>query len=162
MTYPTTESLTQSFALTHRLIKMQTDGLTNADSLLQLPFRGNCLNWVLGHILDGRNTALKRLGGSPVWDKSEIARYKQGSEPISCAEQALPLEKLLADLDQSQQRIAAALAEMSPEGLAATVDAGESKSLEQTLAGLHWHETYHTGQLEILRQLAGTDDVIIK
>jgi uncharacterized damage-inducible protein DinB len=162
MTCSTAESLIQSFALTHRLIKMQTDGLTNADSLLQLPFRGNCLNWVLGHILVDRNRVLKRLGESPVWDESEIARYKQGSEPIVSAEQALPLEKLLDDLDQSQQRIAAALAKISPEELAATVDAGGDKSLGQALAGSHWHETYHTGQLEILRQLAGTDDVIIK
>ena len=162
MTYPTTESLIQSFALTHWLIKMQTDGLTNADSLLQLPFRGNCLNWVLGHILDGRNTVLKHLGESPVWSESEIALYRQGSEPIVSAEQALPLEKLLDDLDQSQQRIADALAEMSPEELAAIADTGGGKSLGQTLAGSHWHETYHTGQLEILRQLAGTDDVIIE
>jgi hypothetical protein len=29
------------------IIKAQTEGLSHADSLLQLPFRGNCLNWVL-------------------------------------------------------------------------------------------------------------------
>jgi hypothetical protein len=29
------------------------------------------------------------------------------------------------------------------------------------LAGLLWHETYHLGQLELLRQLAGTDDALI-
>ena len=31
----------------------------------------------------------------------------------------------------------------------------------QALASQHWHETYHTGQLELLRQLAGTDDAIV-
>ena len=31
----------------------------------------------------------------------------------------------------------------------------------QHVAGLHWHETYHTGQLELLRQLAGKNDAII-
>jgi hypothetical protein len=29
------------------------------------------------------------------------------------------------------------------------------------IAGLHWHETYHTGQLDILRQLAGKDDGVL-
>lgn len=163
MANPTVESLARSFALTHRLIKMQTDGLTHEDSLLQLPFRGNCLNWVLGHIIEGRNSALKLLGKSPVWGGAEIARYGRGSEPISSAEQGLPLERLLEDLDQSQEHMASALAEMPPEGLAASVNSGAGeRSLGEALAFLHWHETYHTGQLEILRQLAGKNDCVIE
>jgi hypothetical protein len=29
------------------------------------------------------------------------------------------------------------------------------------LAGLYWHEAYHTGQTEYLRQLAGKDDCVV-
>lgn len=162
MTHPDAESLVQSFALTHRIIRMQTDGLTHANSLLQLPFRGNCLNWVLGHIIAGRNTALKLLREPPVWDKEDATRYSTGSEPIRMDEQALPLNRLLDDLDRSQQRIVASLEQIPPEGLAALVDSGRGeRPLGQTLAGLHWHETYHTGQLELLRQLAGKNDSLI-
>jgi hypothetical protein len=38
---------------------------------------------------------------------------------------------------------------------------GSERAVGQALAGLHWHETYHTGQLELLRQLAGKNDAII-
>lgn len=31
------------------IIDCQLKGLAHADTLRQLPFRGNCMNWVLGH-----------------------------------------------------------------------------------------------------------------
>jgi hypothetical protein len=162
MTHPDAETLLASFGLTHQLIRMQTDGLSHKDSLLQPPFRGNCLNWVLGHILEGRDTALTLLGESPVWDKEVVSRYGRGSEPITQDERALPLEKLLEGLDRSQERIEAALTCITPEGLATVVPyRGSQCPVGQALASQHWHETYHTGQLELLRQLAGTDDAIV-
>jgi hypothetical protein len=162
VTHPDAESLIQSFGVTHHIIRLQTDGLSHADSLLQPPFRGNCLNWVLGHILVGRNQVLNLLGEPPIWGEGERQLYESGSAPIMSEEQALPLDRLLADLDQSQQQIVTALEQISPENLGAVVEfRGSARPLGQALAGLHWHETYHTGQLELLRQLAGTNDAII-
>ncbi|MFC2037838.1 DinB family protein [Chloroflexota bacterium] len=162
MTHPDAESLIQSFGITHHLIILQLDGLSHADSLLQPPFRGNCLNWVLGHILVGRNQVLNLLGDPPIWGEGEQQRYETGSAPITGEDPALPLVRLLADLDQSQQQISAALEQTSPEDLGAVVQfRGSERPLGQAIAGLHWHETYHTGQLELLRQLAGTNDAII-
>ena len=37
----------------------------------------------------------------------------------------------------------------------------DDETLADWVAFLHWHETYHVGQLELLRQLAGTNDKII-
>ena len=162
MTYPDAATLSQSFKLTHSIIHMQTKGLSHADSLLQLPFRGNCLNWVLGHIVVGRNTVLELLSEPPVWDKGETARYESGSEEITREAQALPLDKLLHDLDQTQQQITAALERITAKDLASVVPfRGGQRPVGQAVAGQHWHETYHTGQLELLRQLAGTDDALI-
>ncbi|MFN2221726.1 MAG: DinB family protein, partial [Candidatus Promineifilaceae bacterium] len=108
-----------------------------------------------GHILAGRNEALSYLGAELIWDEAELARYKTGSPPITRADQALPLERLLRDFEESQQRIVTALESASAEALATIVDTrfGE-RPLGQHIDGLHWHETYHTGQLEILRALA--------
>ena len=39
------------YALSLRNLHMQTNGLAHQDSLMQLPFRGNCMNWTLGHVL---------------------------------------------------------------------------------------------------------------
>jgi hypothetical protein len=155
MTHPDAHSLSQSYGSTHWLINKLVDGLSNDDSLVQPPFEANCLNWVLGHILAGRNEALSYLKAEPIWDEAETARYKTGSPPITQADQALPLERLLSDFEESQKRIVAALENASPEDLATVVDTrfGE-RPMGQHIDGLHWHETYHTGQLEILRALA--------
>lgn len=162
MTHPDAETLIQSFRTTQWIVERQTEGLSHDDSVRQLPFRGNCLNWVLGHIANGRNTALKLLGALPIWDEATVALYQTGSEPIMGDGQELRLEQLLADLEQAAMRIKTALARISPQDLAALVEfRGSERSLGKTLDGLHWHETYHCGQLELLRQLAGKDDAII-
>jgi uncharacterized damage-inducible protein DinB len=155
MNFPDAESLTQSYATNHWLIKHLTDSLSDADSVVQPPYDGNCLNWVLGHIIAGRHTSLKLLGAKPVWSQEEIDRFKTGSPPVTNVEQALPLEKLFNDLDLSQERIAEALTLKSEFELLeeAETDRGV-KPIAQHLNGLHWHETYHTGQLELLRDLA--------
>jgi uncharacterized protein YciI len=160
--YPSGEALGGSFDVNRQVIEMQADGLTHADSLLQLPFRGNCLNWVLGHILANRNRVVDLLGETPFWSEEDVARYARGSEPIASEGQALPLERLLEDLERSQGLIEAGLAQVAHRELAAPV-AGDKRgrALGELLVGLHWHETYHIGQLEILRQLAGKDDVVI-
>lgn len=47
------------------MINLQTDGLTDEDSMRQLP-HGNCLNWVLGHIATNRDGVLETLGEPPL------------------------------------------------------------------------------------------------
>jgi len=146
------------FSVNHRIIHRQIEGLTHEDSLRQLPFRGNCLNWVLGHIMASRNRVLTLLGQEPVWSEAETAPYVSGSEPITSGENAHRLEKIVADLDRSQEQIEAGLKQVSPEDLAR---AAGDQSVGEALAGLYWHEAYHTGQTEYLRQLAGKNDKVI-
>ena len=74
------------FKTNHWVVTHQTEGLTHEDSLLQLPFRGNCLNWVLGHILVSREQVLGMLGIEGSWTEEEIGRYKYDSEPITSAD----------------------------------------------------------------------------
>lgn len=158
MNYPDGPSMGQSYGNTQWLIKKHADGLSHADSVIQPPFQANCFNWVLGHILAGRNEALSYLGAPTLWKEEEIALYKTGSAPITEAKQGLLLGRLLADLDETQELIVARLGQISPEDLAEIVDTRFGKRpVGQHIAGLHWHETYHTGQLEILRELTSSD-----
>jgi uncharacterized damage-inducible protein DinB len=68
------------------------------------------------------------------------------------------LSQLQALLEESQTRILAGLACATPEFLAAKLD--EDTRAEHITFSI-WHETYHVGQLELLRQLAGKNDKII-
>lgn len=145
------------FGMNQRVIHMQTEGLTHEESLLTPPFRGNSLNWVIGHMIAGRSSALRLLGGTPVWSEQEAAPYVRDSEPIA-AEKAYRLEKLIADLDESQERLESALQDLTAQELG---QVNGDRTLGERLAFAYWHEAYHAGQTELLRQLAGMDDKII-
>ena len=140
------EILSLDYGRSTRLIARLAEGVTHEESLLQLPFKANCFNWVLGHIVAGRHMALEALGGAALWDEETVARYRGGSPPIISGEGARPLEKLLADLHESQERLAEALNGCTAEDLARVVGAGEdAEPLWQLLAGRRWHESYHIG-----------------
>jgi hypothetical protein len=159
MSYPDAEYISQSYASNHWLIRKLTEGLTHADSLAQAPFKANCLNWVVGHILSGRVEALNFMGVPSFWSEEERAHYVTGSDPITSDAQALPFGKLLSDLDLSQEQIEDTLSEISDEALAEVVETRFGpRPVGEHVASLHWHETYHLGQLELLRELAGPSE----
>jgi hypothetical protein len=143
------------------VVKAQTEGLTNADSLIQFP-HGNCLNWVIGHIVEGRDDVLEVLGESRAAGAA-VERYQRGSEPVTGAEEAvLPLAQLLEMLDQSQARIEIALSRMDLTALARKSEGdARGRSIGHRIFFLYFHETYHVGQTELFRQLAGKDDKLI-
>ncbi len=143
------------------VLKLQLDGLTHEDSLLQLPFRGNCLNYLLGHMAVSRQTVLGWMDQPLVVDADELALYQRDADAITGAtDGVLEMSRLVEILDQSQAAIEATLAEMSAEDIAKVVNE-KGTQLWQRLEFLAWHEAYHVGQTEYLRQLAGMDDKVI-
>ena len=158
----TAQGLADAFATNTRIIGRQVDGLTHADSLLQPPVRGNCLNWVLGHIAVHRDYILEAMGEEKVLGEDPVARYDFGSEPVlGEGPGVLPFETIMAAINESQERIAAALAKATPESLAQEAPKSEPATVARQVFFLYWHESYHVGQTEHLRQLAGTDDKVI-
>jgi len=155
------KELIQLYQRTHWIIRKQAEGLTHDQSVLQLPFRGNCFNWNVGHIVVSRDKVLVLLDESALLTEEETAVYATGSEPITQSEQAIPFDKLMGILDETQERIIAILSEIPELKLAEIYDEERGTTIGEKLAGLNWHETYHTGQLEILRQLAGKNDRVI-
>jgi DinB superfamily len=153
--------LVGAFARNLSVVKAQTEGLTNEDSLIQFP-NGNCLNWVIGHIVEGRDDVLEVLG-EPHAAGAVVERYQRGSEPVTCADTAvLPLAQLLQLLERSQERIEIALSHIEPSALARkSADDSRGRSIGQRVFFLYFHETYHVGQTELFRQRAGKDDKII-
>ncbi|MBC8171512.1 MAG: DinB family protein [Anaerolineae bacterium] len=161
MTTPSQMFINQ-FDTTYSVLQRQTEGLTHEDSLLQLPFRGNCLNWILGHLIGSRNTILKFLGETAIWDDATLAIYSRGSEPITVdnAYRALPLSDLMKKLDETQELLRIALANKTADDW--KIEVRENTTLLDRIAFLHFHESYHSGQTEFLRQLAGKNDAVIK
>ncbi len=150
-----------------RIIQAQANGVTHEESLMQLPFRGNCFNWVVGHILMSRDRMLRVIQAEPVWTVREWTRYSRDSEPITSGDdpEIVPFDKILADLKTAHERLIECVKSMTNEILdspgVTVIEGARDQSIYDWLAFLIWHEGYHVGQLEILRQLTGKNDKII-
>jgi hypothetical protein len=155
------EKVVKYYERTQWLIKQQAKGLSHADSMLTLPSWDNCMNWVLGHLLHYRDNVLRLLGDQPTMSDEDMLIYKRESEPLTDGDKAIPLLTLLKALDESYDLVVAALQRASPDALAAIFDEENGQTVADRIEFIQWHETYHVGQLEILRQLAGTNDAII-
>ena len=155
------ELIVQQYQRDAWVIEQQVNGLSHQDSLLQMPFRSNCFNWVLGHIVVHRDKALQALGKSPTLNANQTQVYQRGSDPILDQESAVSLATLLGALKDSQDTLLSQLKEMSDKKLTTYWDLEKEISVGERLIFLQWHEAYHIGKLEILRQLAGKDDKII-
>ena len=159
----TPAELAQFFERNLGIIEQQVKGLTHEQCLLQLPFRGNCMNWVLGHIADNRSGVCEALGQGAVMTPEEAKRYSYGSEPI-CGEGpgVLPLARLMEILRESQKRINVALPLLKERDWKRPMkDFRGEVTFGNHLVFLYFHDTYHIGQTEALRQLAGTNDGVI-
>lgn len=138
MTTAKAQALIQDYEANTWLIHRHSEGLTHEESLLQPPFAANCFNWVLGHIIWRRNSALAALGQVTIWPEDVASRYRSGSEPIREPDGVRKLPRLLEDLDDTQQRIGGALEQVSEEALAEIVETDRGrKAVGEYLRGLH-------------------------
>lgn len=154
------EQLAAEFGRNVWVIHRHTDDITHAESLIQPPFPHNCLNWVLGHILQNRDDLLKLLGAHPVLNQAEADCYRRGSEAVTIDAPALvDFARLRQLLDEQQQGLAVAFANSPADAMSRKV--GDTM-LGETVRVLYFHDAYHTGQIDILRQVAGKNDTIIK
>ena len=155
--------LARAFRRNTRLVLAQADGLGHDDSLLQTPWRINCFNWTVGHLIIGRNSALADLGAERVGTLDALARYETESEPITGdGPGVLQFSDLLAMLAETSERLEAALEPVTEEWLAGEIAVGSrTQTRAYRLHFLYFHDTYHTGQTEILRQVTGVGDKVI-
>ena len=158
------ELLSRAFRRNQRVIVAHAEGLSHEDSLRQSGYNTNCFNWVLGHIVAGRDEILELLGGSPVLTKEVAERYRRESDPITAdGPGVIGLGDLLAALDETGLRIEAALAGADATFMAAEVPSvpGRTATRADQLLFRYFHDTYHTGQTDVIRQLSGKSDKII-
>jgi hypothetical protein len=157
--------LIDSLETNYNVIQRQVKGLTHEDSLLQPPFRGNCLNWVMGHLIWRRDSMLQLLDEPTVWTKTQHARYERDSQPITSGDDAFRFEQIMADFGTAQERLVNTLKQRTAENLMEVqkelVPGAPPQSIAEWLHFLVWHETYHVGQTELLRQLTGVNDKVI-
>ena len=162
----TGSELAQIYEFSYGAIQRNLDGLTHEDSMLSPEPAGNCINWVLGHMVTGRGLVLMLAGALPtVLTDDEAAAYKRGSAALGEGGNAVDLARLKTALEETQQRLIPALQALSDATLSADVPEQFRRpplqgSVGQALVRLGYHEGYHNGQIGILRRMAGKEAAI--
>ena len=112
--------------------------------------------WILGHVLRSRQLVLKLLG-QPQPEDATLACYGRGSTGGECDHR---LEDLLARLTATSGLLKAALQAADWERTALNPAIQKEQPLEQVVAFLYMHESYHLGQFGLARKLLGLPGVI--
>ena len=137
------------------VLKRKTEGVTQEQSLRQLPFPGNCMNWNLGHLLVYREQYLGALDGVSKPDEGEFATYGAGSQPMTDGTNALQIDDILARLFAISPKIEAALHATSAERFAEMHNEARGMTVNDHIRFyLQFHEAFHLGQVEMLQELA--------
>jgi len=154
--------LIKAYERNTKIIEFHGDGLSHEDSLAQTEFNINCFNWTVGHIVWYRDILLKYLGHSEqTIPAGRAERYAQESEPIvEDGPDVIPFAELLGYARDSQNRLADVLGEMTPSDFAEErTEEDRTRTVASVVHFNYFHDTYHAGQTEILRQVAGVSDV---
>jgi hypothetical protein len=149
---------------THKVVRLNIEGLTHQDSLIQPTPGGNCLNWVMGHLVCVYDQVLPIVGQKPVMESGALKKYGRGAPPLKNSSEAVDLRELMSAWDEASRRIDDGLASLTPEALDAGAPFSPSNDPGETvrslLATVFFHQAYHAGQTGILRRIAGKDGAI--
>ncbi len=166
METPVTSIFRQQFGITHGSIIVNTEDITDEESVVSLPGDANCINWVVGHIIDARNQLLYLLKEQPVWDNKGLYCYARGANPKQVHELLLPFGKLKEYFKTSYERLIAGIKNVQSHELneISILSLSDGNSTSHTL--LEWitvfsfHESYHCGQTGLQRRLLGKEGKI--
>jgi hypothetical protein len=64
---------------THQIVRRNVEGISHEESLAQPQPQGNCLNWVLGHLVCVYDETLSLLKQKPVLGREALKRYARGT-----------------------------------------------------------------------------------
>jgi uncharacterized damage-inducible protein DinB len=153
----------QQTRITRDVVGANVAGLTHEDSLVQPRPGGNCLNWVLGHLLTVYNGVLPLMKQDPVMGEGTLKHYVRGAPPIRDGAEALKFEELLSAWNQAIERIDAGLVGLSPDALDRPVPSptgNPDETIRSLLTTIMFHQAYHAGQTAVLRRIAGKEGAI--
>jgi hypothetical protein len=147
------------------IVHEQTAGLIADELLIQPRHGGNCMAWVLGHLANNLVTIQQKvLGGQLPAGLPDFSRFGYGSEPVLGKEAGLPsLAEFVDSIDRLHAAITAQLKSMREEDFDQEIPVIHERMQRRGCWALFFffHHSYHTGQLEFGRNLAGHTEHII-
>lgn len=156
----TQEMLAHNLELTYTTVRMNTDGMSQADSLVQPAPGGNCAAWILAHLTLVHGHLLE-LVGEPTVDRADtLARVT--AKPITDGDGAPDFVAVRETFLETEERCLRAVRRLTDEVLADPLPDpfGGRSTRAEILSILANHGAYHAGQLGLSRRLAGMEGAV--
>lgn len=150
--------LSKLYEVSYGALFRNLEGVTHEESLIDPRPAGNSMNWVLGHIVATRNRMLPILGAPMIWAPEHAFLYSGRDEAQWTTGKAFHLDAIKTDLARSQQQLMAALDHLPDQALVTPTETGQP--LGEVIGFFHFHESYHGGQIALLRRIVGREGVI--
>jgi hypothetical protein len=145
-------------AFTRYAVNKNIEGVGHAESLIQPQAAGNCMNWIVGHLICVYGKVLPQLGQTSVIEPEKLAPYDRGSAPLNEID-ALEFGSLVGAWDETCNRMDAGLATLTAEVLNERAPFSPANDPNETVRSLMgtvlFHQAYHAGQTGILRRVVG-------
>lgn len=155
--------LRQQAGIIDAALRANVEGVTHPESLIAPRPAGNCLNWIVGHLVRGYEQALPHLGQEPVLAPGALERYARGSSPVEDDEAVRPFDELSSAWTQGARRFDEGLAGLTRDDLERSRDffgRGSERPLRAYLSFVLFHQAYHVGQTAVVRRVLGKDGAI--
>ena len=148
--------LAARFRFNESLLATTTDGFSPEDWARAPEGGGNNAIWILGHLVASRRFLARRLGLSipeETWEDG----FSMGAKPADTSTYPSP-ETLVADLRSLGERIEQRCGELGPDQAEEPFGSAFPDGSNTVAGGAHFlyfHETYHLGQIGLLRRIHG-------
>lgn len=152
---PRVHSLAEIFRLNRRLILNCFDGVSEEQARLRVGGTTNSAQFLLAHLIDVRHFLLAALGGRA---ENPVAAALATAGGIDEVSELPPVAELLEAWSAISDALEGALASTSGSALdapAAQRYPVEDATLLGEIAFLAQHESYHLGQIAMLRRVVG-------
>ncbi len=158
------DNLRWLYLINDNVFKVNIEDVASEDAFRRPEKGGNSIAWVVGHLLRSRQSLLQYLGTD--WSIGETAdlAYSRGSTGDDDSGAFLSFERSLEHWVESQNLLMKALDDLTEDKLLGEApplgDFTRADTLERRILFLYFHETYHLGQLGLMRRLLGKEGVI--
>ncbi len=158
------EVFRHSAGVIHKVVHLNVDDITQEESLIQPQPGGNCMNWVVGHLVCVYDKLLPLVGQTAVMEKGRLQRYDRGTPQLRDAAEALNLKELMTAFDEATARMDTGLQGLTFETLDGPAPFSPGNNPEETVRSLlnviFFHQAYHAGQTGLLRRIAGKEGAL--
>jgi uncharacterized damage-inducible protein DinB len=147
-----------AFRQNAQMLNKSYDSLTTEEWQRRPNDTSNCILWIAGHLVWARSRAISSLGST--WTRPWLDQFARGAKPAEAAQYPSPEEILSAWKDVSES-LTSAMENVTEQQLALPAPQPSTDGKISGLVGfLSFHETYHVGQVALLRCWLGRGGIV--